>query len=349
MSPRRLAQLTFALLPAWLVALVLAGCSRAPAPAARGQTYLFCFWNVENFFDDKDNNRKGPGDKDYDPWLAGNPAMLKLKLEKLCDALLKMNDGKGPDILAMAEVESVRSVELLQQALNERLADKALHYQHVLMKEMTIGRHIMPAILTRLPVVQDRMRTLGKRQRILQGVIRVNDHDLVIVASHWTSRIEAGSDKRRANYADSIYGAVKGMWVANPKVDVLICGDFNDNPDDPSVTEHLHASGDQHLVRNANDDLKLFNLFANKDRSAGFGTHYYNGKWMLFDQLVVTPGMLDEQGWNCHPDSVRTVNTLHRPGDQKQRTWRFGSPNEKAPRGYSDHFPVTVQLEVAAP
>src|SRR5262245_11714641 len=52
------------------------------------------------------------------------------------------------------------------------------------------------------------------------------------------------------------------------------------------------------------------------------------------------------EGWSGDPDSVRTVNTLVRPGDRYGRPWRFGGPHEKGPRGYSDHFPITVRLSV---
>src|SRR3954468_18349381 len=95
-----------------LLTLALAGCRNggqdsAPAGAGGARSYLFCFWNVENFFDDKLDHRKGPGDREYDPWFANDPDVLKKKLSKLSEALLRMNDGRGPDILAIVEVESV--------------------------------------------------------------------------------------------------------------------------------------------------------------------------------------------------------------------------------------------------
>ena len=115
--------------------------------------------------------RRGPGDRDYDPWFAHDPAALRLKLDHLSEALVKMNDGRGPDIMALVEVESVRAAELLRDALNSALkkkgADEALQYQNVLMKELTAGRHIAPAVITRLPVVRDRTRLLGRRLRRL--------------------------------------------------------------------------------------------------------------------------------------------------------------------------------------
>jgi endonuclease/exonuclease/phosphatase family metal-dependent hydrolase len=230
--------------------LIVAGCKPAglagqPPPAADG--YLFCFWNVENFFDDRKDDRKGPGDKEYDTWFADNPQILKLKLSKLTDALLKLNGGKGPDILALAEVESLRSAELLQQALNEHL-EASLHYQNVLFKEVGGGRHIGTAIITRLPAARNRTRTHGRRQRILEGHIVVDGHDLAVFATHWTSRLTQGSELGRASYANAIYGAYRAMHKSNPAVDVLICGDFNDTPQDESVTRRLHATAEARAV-----------------------------------------------------------------------------------------------------
>src|SRR5262249_60487611 len=117
------------------------------------------------FFDDRDDHRSG-ADKSYDGWFAKNPQVLEQKLDHLSQALLKMNHGRGPDILAIVEVESARAAELLQEALNQRLKDPALYYKSVLMKNLAAGRHIAPAILTRLPVRADRTRLVGKRQRI---------------------------------------------------------------------------------------------------------------------------------------------------------------------------------------
>jgi len=331
------------------VFLLSVGCSPTgeaqgrPASAADG--YLFCFWNVENFFDDRNDSRKGPGDKEYDGWFADNPQILKLKLAKLTDALLRLNGGKGPDILALAEVESLRAAELLQQALNARLPDPSLHYQNILMKEVAGGRHIATAIITRLPAAKNRTRLHGKRQRILEGHIEVVGHDLVVFASHWTSRLNQGSERGRASYADSIYGSYHAMHKSNPAVDVLICGDFNDTPQDESVTKHLHATGDVQAVLRGGDPPLLLDLFADKDPSAGFGTHFYR-KWIIFDHLVASPGLLDRAGWSCEPDSVQTVHTLYRPADRQKRPWRFGGERERGERGYSDHFPVTVRLKV---
>src|SRR5262249_41953752 len=143
-----------------------------------------------------------------------------------------------------------------------------------------------------------------------------------------------------------LYGQFKAMYLTNPQVDLLICGDFNDTPDAPSVVRHLHAVGDrEEVLRSRSPDPLLFNLSAERDPQR-FGTHYYSGNWFLFDQIVVSPGLLDGTGWTVDPDSLRTVNTLTKPNDPKHRPWSFGKEKQKGERGWSDHFPVMVQLKV---
>ena len=346
---RRHGMLSIAALFATLFLAFTQGCNSRPPtnsiPIAQSE-FVFCHWNVENFFDDNNDGRTGPGDKEYDGLFAENPELLKQKLAKLTEAILKINAGKGPDILALVEVESVRAAELLQKALNDKLTDKSLHYEHVLMKEVSAGRHIAPAILTRLPVVKDRTRTLDRNHRILVGHIVVNDHELIVISSHWSSRLQESGKKGRADYADKIYGAVNAMNRSNPGVDVLISGDFNDDPDDDSVVNHLHSTGDAALVR-AGNPLKLFNVFADKDPQE-FGTHYYK-KWHIFDQVLLSPGLLDNKGWSCDPQSMHVFNDLHQAKDKKKRPWRFGGAHEKGERGYSDHFPVMVKLRIEKP
>jgi endonuclease/exonuclease/phosphatase family metal-dependent hydrolase len=316
-------------------------------PDSAAQSYLFCFWNAENLFDDKEDKRTRV-DKEYDRWFATDAAARQLKFGNLSKALIGLNQGRGPDILAVAEVESVRAAELLRQGLNARLADESLHYEHLLMKEVPGGRHIATAILTRLPVRANKTRLHGRLQRILEGHIEVNGHDLVVLASHWTSRVSDKEGQGRAHYGDTIYGVFKAMYQSNPKVDFLVCGDFNDPPDAPSVTQHLHATGDVRAVRRSTkEEPLLLDLMADKDPDQ-YGTHYYR-KWFIFDQIVVSPGMLDREGWSCEVNSVHTVNSLHRPTDKLKRPWPFGNERDKFERGYSDHFPVTVRLTVQGP
>lgn len=321
-----------------------------PPPPKDG--YLLCFWNLENFFDDQFDDRHDRADAGYDRWFARDPDALRQKLDNLTAVLTAMNDGRGPDILAMAELESRRAAELLQTRLNEKLPKDAAPYRNLLFEmPKNAGRHIAPAILTRLDVDEGRTRVLGDRMRLLEGHILANGHDLAVIASHWSSRVSDHDGARREKYAAQIYLDFVEMYEKNPKVALLVCGDFNDNPDDPSVRENLYAIGrdDEEVakVRASGDDPYLLNLFpiAKEDE----GTLVNRGRWFQFDQIVVSPGLLDGAGWSVVPGSAEIWNKSP-PADARGRPHRFGNEHDKmslSQRGYSDHFPVTVRLKVA--
>src|SRR5262249_21584107 len=81
-------------------------CAALPAGAAAqeergGKRYLFCFWNVENFFDDRFDAWPREPDKSYDAWFAKDKEALPRKLALMSQVLLKMNGGRGPDIIAL--------------------------------------------------------------------------------------------------------------------------------------------------------------------------------------------------------------------------------------------------------
>jgi endonuclease/exonuclease/phosphatase family metal-dependent hydrolase len=319
--------------------------STSPQPAAttaQPGEYLFCFWNTENFFDDQQDKRNHV-DEEYDNWFARHPDDFRLKVTHLADILLQMNDGKGPDILAIVEVETIRAAEALRAELNGRLPAGAAPYGEVQMKEVSGGRHIAPALLGRVPAAGS-PQLHGKGLRILEAHVTAANHDLEIVATHWTSQLTDKTGHGREHYAKEIYGEYTRRFRSDPGVDLLVCGDFNTEPSDEAVVQHLHAGADIDAVRIAHEPL-LLDLFAGKN-PANFGTHYYN-KPLIYDQICVSSGLLDEKGWTCLTDTAQTwTQGMIRPGSTRRQPWRFGNERDSGGRGYSDHFPVTVKLKV---
>jgi endonuclease/exonuclease/phosphatase family metal-dependent hydrolase len=318
---------------------------------------FFAFWNVENFFDDKnDDEKRRSVDKQYDTPFADNAQLRQLKLDRLTETIMKMNGGKGPDILAVCEVESVRALELLQGALNRNVQDPKQRYVSYAMKNLDAGRHIAPGVISRLPLSQISTRLHGSRLRILETRLIVNGHPLVIVASHWTSKLSQGNggngEEGREKYARTIYGVYKNLADKNPDADFLLCGDFNDTPESEEVTLDLNAIGDIRKVKSGDGVPKLLDLFAGKPADR-FGTIWYSGKPYIYDHIVVSRGMLDALGWSCDPASAATITDgLIRKGATRREPWRFGDPDRElrdSERGFSDHFPVTAKLRVAPP
>jgi len=334
-----------------------ANAGAVPTVASDDGSILFCWWNVENLFDDKEDKRNAI-DKEYDVPFAENEKLRNLKLDRIATALLKMNDGKGPDVIAICEVESVRAADLLRATLNKKLEDakidKKLEYKNVVMKNLDAGRHIAPAIITRMNVAPQLTRMHGNRLRILEAHLYVNGHDLCIMASHWTSQLKqrdgTDGDIGREKYAVAIYEAFRAAAKKNVDTDFLVCGDFNDTPDAQPVAKVLGAIGDKNKVKPTDNEPFLLDLLTGKDPNK-FGTIFYNGKPLIYDQICASPGLLDDKGWSVDVESVRTETAgLMRKGATRREPFRFGNPGHNMKdddRGFSDHFPVTVRLKVA--
>lgn len=333
------------------------GQPKVVTPSSDGEaTFLFCTWNVENLFDDKKDKRNAI-DTEYDTPFAEDAELRDLKFDRIASAFLKMNEGKGPDIIACLEVESVRAAEMLQGALNKKLkeakADDKLQYKSVAMKNLDGGRHIAPCVITRLTITPQLTRMHGRQLRILECHVTVNGHDLCIMASHWTSQLKqrdgTDGDIGREKYAIAIYEAFREANKRNVDTDFLVCGDFNDTPDAEPVFKVLGAIGDRTKVKPTDKEPYFLNLMHGKD-PAKFGTLWYNGKPLIYDHICASPGMLDGKGWSVEPDSIATISTgLMRAGATRREPFRFGSPAKEmkaSERGWADHFPVVVKLKV---
>ncbi len=329
------------------------------ATVADGENeFLFCFWNVENLFDDKDDKRRDVDEK-YDDPFAENKALRELKFDRIASALLKMNGGKGPDVIACAEVECVRAAELLMLTLNAKLkeakADDKLQYKHALMVNLDAGRHIAPCVISRVNVDVRNVKLTKKPYRILETHLYVNQKDLCIIVAHWTSQLKqddgSDGDEGRAKYANAIYERFRDLNKKDINTDFIVCGDFNDSPDAEPIVKNLGAIGDIKKVVPTADEPFLLNLMNGKDPK-DFGTLWYAGKPLIYDHVCVSPGMLDGKGWSVDPKSIQTVTEgLIKKGSKNREPWRFDNPGKEMKddaRGYADHFPVTVKLKVEA-
>ncbi|MFQ3651745.1 MAG: endonuclease/exonuclease/phosphatase family protein [Gemmataceae bacterium] len=328
--------------------------STAQTPVKLGpSTFTFAFWNVENLFDDKENPNLEEADRPLDQFFARNPKFLKAKLDNLAKVLLDIKQfaGKGPDILCLAEVESKRAVELLRERLHADLKDKRDHYSHLVYLDPAGGRRIATAVLSRVAVV-GKPELLSSQRRILKLTLQHNKHQLTVVASHWSSRISDNTGRGRAAYAEAIHRDYSKMVAADARVRYVVCGDFNDNPDDPAVTKNLNATGEVKAVLDWKKGERpiFYNPFmdlAKKNKA----TLYFGPTGYVFDQIVVSPGMLEPGGWEYRNRSASIVELLcfeHRLSNTK-RPNRFGGPDDKRPlehRGASDHYPVKIELKV---
>ena len=79
---------------------------------------------------------------------------------------------------------------------------------------------------------------------------------------------------------------------------IIIMGDLNDDPVDESVVDALGATGDRGTV------VDLYNPWVD-DYKNGRGTLACGGSWNLFDQIIVSKSLLedDTKGWMFYKEA----------------------------------------------
>jgi len=131
----------------------------------------------------------------------------------------------------------------------------------------------------------------------------------------------------------------------DPNVKILIMGDMNDDPADPSMSKALGAQRELEDVKPGG----LFNPFWNIHAS-GTGTLMYDGKWNLFDQIILSHSLLNQKGkkdysslkyWKAQ--IFRRDYLFQQEGRYKGNTLRTHAGGVWL-NGYSDHLPTLVYL-----
>ena len=128
-------------------------------------------------------------------------------------------------------------------------------------------------------------------------------------------------------------------------VKLFVMGDMNDDPQDKSMAEALGAKRKMNKV----EEGGLWNPFWDT-LASGRGTLQYDGRWNLFDQIILSRSLLDVKGkkdfstltyWS-HQIFMRDY-LFQKEGKYKGnplRTHAGGSWLD----GYSDHLPSVVYV-----
>lgn len=311
------------------------------------------FYNLENLFDTLDTP-----DKIDEEFL---PNGIKLytskvyqeKIKNLSTVISHLGTNITPDgvaILGVAEVENRSVLEDLvhQEALQARNY-QIVHFESPDARGVDVGLVYQPKYFEllnskaiELPIYKDdSVKTPTRDILYVQGLL---DGDTIsIMVNHWPSRRggEAATEPLRMRGAQICRDIKDSLLRKNPSAKVIIMGDLNDDPASRSLTVSLSAKGDQKKVK-PNDMFNPMYDFYNK----GIGTTAYRDAWSLFDQLVVSPTLINNQtkGYHFYKAFVYNDRSI------QQLTGKFkGYPlrtysGDQYIHGYSDHFPVYMLL-----
>lgn len=339
----------------YLTILVLVIILQPITAISQDQYKVVCtgFYNLENLFDTINDPKKldeeflPNGDKLY------NSATYIDKLHNLSTVISRLGIDITPDglaILGIAEIENQKVVEDLisQPALRNRNY-KIVHYDSPDFRGVDVGLIYQPKYFTvlssksiKLPIFDnDSMPRPTRDILLVNGLL---DGDTIhIMVNHWPSRRggDTATEPLRMRGA-AICKAVKDSLIAlNPAAKVIIMGDLNDNPSDRALVETLSAKSKISKVGPGDMYNTMYKFY--KD---GNGTLAYKDSWSLFDQIILSPGLLDKDGPGYHfykAEVYRDKSITEQTGQYRGYPLRTYSGNQYI-HGYSDHFPVFILL-----
>lgn len=271
-----------------------------------------------------------------------NPEILKKKLARVGGVIRQINDGKGPDIVTLVEVENQKVVEMLR---DQELKDSGYVTAKVI--DSYDPRGIDPGVLSRFPLRgeakshriplkaldKDGEWSATKTRGILEVPVTLPDGTkAVIFALHFPSQQNPSYLRKQAvEFLNTLVNALP------PDVVAIAGGDFN-------------------ITRDENETAGYFKTILNTSWNIAHlegcqtcdGTHYYHPKteWSFLDTIMVRRSSSATTGWRLDPASVRI------PNDTRYQISKYGSParfDNNSPYGVSDHWPVYAEIVKVAP
>lgn len=299
-------------------------------------------YNVENLFDTIDDEGK------IDEWFTPSSEInwtedkLQSKIINLTKVIEWMNNGEGPDLLGLEEVEHKSLLERLLNNIQLKKNYKIVHF------ESPDKRGIDNAIIYNsgifhleeseaIPVLLEGNKTT---RDILYAKFKINDQFINFYVNHWPSRREGlkKSEPNRIAAAKTLKMHIEKLPNKN-KSNIIIVGDFNDMPSNLSISKILNVKEVNCELNN--NYFELLNL-STKEFKKGHGSYKYKDHWNMLDQIIVSNPLLDnsEIDYNCNSfEILKPEFILQKKGKYKGTSLpTFGG--RKYLGGFSDHFAV---------
>ncbi|MGL5894281.1 MAG: endonuclease/exonuclease/phosphatase family protein, partial [Bacteroidales bacterium] len=126
-----------------------------------------------------------------------------------------------------------------------------------------------------------------------------------------------------------------------PESRIVVMGDFNDDPFNIPVKDVLGAKKKQEQVK----ENGLYNPFW-QILDKGIGTLAYQGKWNLFDQIIISENLLGKDRSTLKYWQAEVFNRdflKNQEGSYKGYPLRTHAGGVWQ-NGYSDHFPTIIYM-----
>lgn len=318
------------------------------------QPFRVMHYNVENFFDCRDDSLKQ--DEEFLPHSVRGWSWKRYreKVNKIAKVVLAASGEQVPDLVGLCEVENAYCLDgltkysplrdaayryVMTDSPDERGIDVALLYQPATFR--LIGKQCIRIPSSRIgrKPTRDVLHVSG---RVVTG------DTLDVFVCHFPSRSGGArySEPHRLLVASVLRHTVDSLFAVRRNPYLIIMGDFNDEPSCRSLAEVLGAmpaGGNEVSVTG------LYNLMAGKTE----GTYRYRGEWGMLDQFIVG-GKLLLPSSSLYTDSSKAGRLAFPFLLEEDEQYGGMTPfrTYKGMRyhgGYSDHLPVCLDIGIRYP
>ena len=343
---------------------LLLGAVSVQAQQKNYSVYAVGFYNLENLFDTCHD--EGHNDYEYLPQGANKWTGMKYtnKLRNMARVLSEMGTDVLPKsvgcaFIGVSEVENAKC--LTDLCAQEPLKARGMQFCHI---EGPDQRGVDCGLLYNPKLFQVRNVKLvpyvyelpEDSMRATRGFLTVSgtlaDEHVAVVVCHLPSRF-SGSYYRELG-GRQIRAVKDSLLRDDPEVKIFVMGDMNDDPQDRSMAVELGAKREVDDV----DDGDLWNPWWNV-LASGTGTLQYGGAWNLFDQIILSWNMLDDDAMKGGKVNLKELDCeklmywkhqvfrrdylFQQEGRYKGNTLRTHAGGQWL-NGYSDHLPTVVYL-----
>ena len=312
--------------------------------------YGVAFYNLENLFDTCHDY--GKNDWEFLPngsykWTGqkyrAKLANLSKVISELCTPRLKV----GAAVVGVSEVENRGVLEdLLRQPALAGRGYKIMHFDGPDRRGVECAVLYNPRFFQLtdsclVPYVYPNNDTTHITRGFLVATGQMAGETVHVIVNHWPSRAAESAVRERAG--QQVRVVKDSLLKAYPGSHVIIMGDLNDDPNNKSVTEGLGAV---HKTKHVKSNTDMYNPWWDMLYKVGQGTLLYNGKWNLFDQIIISGSLIgdDRSTLKFYNNEVFVRDyLLQQDGKYKGAPKRTHAAGVWL-NGYSDHLPTCIYL-----
>ncbi|NOY36816.1 MAG: endonuclease [Chlorobi bacterium] len=306
------------------------------------------FYNTENFFDPYDDSLTLDEEFTPDGERHWTRTRFIQKANHLYKVFMAAGDWTPPEMIGLAEVENEYVLHyLVAETPFSKFGYRFVHFDSPDKRGIDVALLFNPSeveILTAFPVSVTLPKDYRPTRDILYADVLVGGTlPLHLFVNHWPSRTSGylETEELRIAAARTIHYVLDTLIENQPGAKVIVMGDFNDEPDDQSIQMIGHP------VNSSIEKISgsLVNLMTSSHLK-GEGTLFYNDRWWLFDQFLVSRNLtVSGNAYGVvtgYPEIFRPDFLL--TGDDRKipyRTFRGFTYTG----GFSDHLPILIKIK----